>query len=324
MEPHIHRTWMLALALILLAGCDDCRGRPDAAQNVLSPMEIVDGAIAEEIHLVDSTATGPYVPSHPELVIGTEALWLDGAQVVKLVRGTIPASDVRGGESGFHITPLHESLRRLRELPGNSDMTLTVTPGVKTPFRLFSRVLYTAGQAQILAYQFPVRDAEGGKHAIVIALPGHPSAPPRPPTPVLGRLGEPIPEATGEPPLNLMVIATPEGFRISAFGSEPPATANGPNEGLAVPLPEGWRDTCPASALEGREGLDLAPPACAYDFDELNRQLAALKQRASEERQLIFSADDNVEWEVVVRSLDAARGTPEAELFPDVVFASGI
>ncbi len=313
------------LLVALLAGCDDCRGRPDTAENVLVPVEIVDSGLPEKVHLVESSSVTPYVPTHPELVIGEQAIWLDGEQIVDVVKGAVPISTVRGGKSGYHITPVHDALRRLREQPENEEMVLTIAPSARTRYRLFSQVVYTAGQAAIMAYQFPVRDAEGGKHAIVIALPGHPSAPPRrdPAKQILGHLGSPMPADAGENPLDLMVVVTTEGFRLAALAVVIPGSSedgSAPN----IPLPEGWRETCPADALEERDGLDLAPPACAYDFDALRRQLVTLKSQFPDERDMILSADDSVDWEVIVRTLDATRGSSDAELFPDVVLATGV
>jgi hypothetical protein len=71
-------------------------------------------------------------------------------------------------------------------------------------------------------------------------------------------------------------------------------------------------------------------PNGQYDYDALTAKLAEIKKEFSDETKATFNADANIQYDTVVRTLDAMRYYKDAkdqsdkELFPDVVFAAGI
>jgi biopolymer transport protein TolR len=113
--------------------------------------------------------------------------------------------------------------------------------------------------------------------------------------PTLSSGGGAAAEEPERPPLNLTVTAATNGFIIAASGG-------------ALPL---------IPKTDKRE----------YDYQALTDQL--LKVKAEEgnqsETKATFSADADIPYEIVVKTLDAMReDTKGKALFPDIVFAAGI
>jgi biopolymer transport protein ExbD len=308
---------LTASLLLLFASCDDCRGRPVDSLTTLEPVDVLDAGEPEVEHLAMSTSTAPYVPRYPELVIGTTAITLDGRQVVEVSRGAVPESAIRGGGKGMVVTPVLEALGSLGQGAAAVKRVLTISPDPRTPYDLFARVLYTAGEAGVASFQFPVRGTDGLKHALgtVAELPGPPPARP-------GTTGDAGPGGgSGDagsvmaPAWGLTVVVTGEGFRVAA-----PEPVLGSDAGTiaAIPLASGWEARCSMSALADREGL--GPPVCAYDFEALRRLLEPIKRRYPTERTIMVGASGDVDWETMVGVLDVARGSAGAELFPVTIF----
>ena len=101
-----------------------------------------------------------------------------------------------------------------------------------------------------------------------------------------------------KPELNLTVTVGGSGFTLAGSGGVMPAIPK---------LPNGQ-----------------------YDYDALTAKLAEIKKEFSDETKATFNADANIQYDTVVRTLDAMRYYKDAkdqsdkELFPDVVFAAGI
>ncbi len=136
--------------------------------------------------------------------------------------------------------------------------------------------------------------------------------------------------------LNLMLIITDQGFRLAASGGVlPPGCASSTEEGggtaaPSVPLNPG-SDACTDSKgypsgrdRQDRSQLRLGPPSCAYNFQRLHECIEEIHEEYSEESQIIISGENRIDYEVLIRAMDASRGTEEAPLFPQVVLSSGV
>jgi hypothetical protein len=276
---------------------------------LLVPVEL-DASMAPEFQLVRSSSKRPYEPDYPELRIGEDAIWVNGAPVVELTDGAAP------GDAGeLLIEPLRDALA---ELPENERVTegpptITIIPSARTSYRLFTRVLYTVGIAGLLRYQFPVTDEAGRKHAIMVEAPRADSVVPRR---SLGNAG-------AAAPLNLSVMIDVDGLRLSSARDSLPGASAETRE-LLIPLRDDWQRLCSAEELALRTERGLAvPPARAYDHEALRGRLLGVQGRHGEERRIILRAAENVDWEAVVSVMDTAREANGSPLFPDVVFAVG-
>jgi hypothetical protein len=107
------------------------------------------------------------------------------------------------------------------------------------------------------------------------------------------------PKTAPEPTIGLFVAITTDGLTV---GSP-----------MAVLTPESGGDgpTLPCTAPG-------CPTADSYDYSGLTELLTTVKVEYPDERQLLVKADENVDYEVVVRVLDAARSRGDRELFPEV------
>jgi len=50
----------------------------------------------------------------------------------------------------------------------------------------------------------------------------------------------------------------------------------------------------------------------------------SIKQEYPEERQIIISGENRIDYQVLIDAMDATRGTDESPLFPEVVLSSGV
>ncbi len=80
-------------------------------------------------------------------------------------------------------------------------------------------------------------------------------------------------------------------------------------------------------------GCDAIGPASAptvplgaesYDFDALGACAARVKDRYPGETEVVLGADPTVEYENVIRAMDALRSRDGALLFPDVLVSAGV
>jgi biopolymer transport protein ExbD len=119
--------------------------------------------------------------------------------------------------------------------------------------------------------------------------------------------GAPKPESD-KPKLNLTIFVTKAGYNLAASG----ATLDG------------------SSATPPRPGEPLFPKVQSdgqqsYDYQSLNRKLIEVKKNFPREQSVIITADEDVIYEDIVRTMDAARESADGrELFPAVAFSAGI
>lgn len=110
-----------------------------------------------------------------------------------------------------------------------------------------------------------------------------------------------------KPKLNLTVFVMENGYNIATSGK----TQRGVDEGRA----------------EGEALIPVVPGEGgrpAYNYAELNRRLIEIKKTFPKEDSVIISAEDDVRYEDIVGTMDAARGTEDGkELFPAVAFSAG-
>ncbi len=108
--------------------------------------------------------------------------------------------------------------------------------------------------------------------------------------------------AVAEPGLDLWVEITPAGFLVGS-----PGATLSPDDGLAGPT------------------LPCATPSCPsvddYDYEGLTELLVEIKAEYPDERELLVRVHPAVDYEVVVRVLDAARSRGDRELFPEVALS---
>jgi hypothetical protein len=145
-------------------------------------------------------------------------------------------------------------------------------------------------------------------------------------------------EAIVEPPsegLSLTLVITDEGFRMASGTTLalPESCLAGVGAGLRAPgIPlESNAQACTdeqgypnLSDRRERGSRHLGPPSCAYDFDRLRQCVEDIKAEHPEEQTIIISGEPNIDYDVLIRAMDATRGTPESPLFPNVSLASGL
>ena len=130
----------------------------------------------------------------------------------------------------------------------------------------------------------------------------------------LPAIGPPQPreETDEDPPLNLSVIITDEGFTIA--GADAVLPQEGGDEGPTVPCIE---TGCPTPE--------------SYDMKELTRLLGLIKDEYPDDQNVILVPESRIPYEVLVLAMDATREDPSTkvgdkarELFPYVVIAGGV
>lgn len=78
------------------------------------------------------------------------------------------------------------------------------------------------------------------------------------------------------------------------------------------------------SWMEGVGGPDIPRAERGFDYRALTRRLEEIKREHGSETRLILGAEDDIRLDVLIHAMDAARGTAEAPLFPDVVLSRGV
>lgn len=71
-------------------------------------------------------------------------------------------------------------------------------------------------------------------------------------------------------------------------------------------------------------GPDIPKKDDTLDFAELNRKLRELKQEHKTETKIILGAEDDVQYEAIIKTMDHSRGTDTAPLFPNVILTRGV
>jgi len=110
-------------------------------------------------------------------------------------------------------------------------------------------------------------------------------------------------------PLNLTVLVTDQGFTVTARGQNVGAGAD------AVDASANAGPTIPKKRVGGK--MD-------YNFAELSKKMRDLKNDNDEESQLNIGAERNIDYETIVKVMDATRSDDKGELFPNVVLLGGI
>ncbi len=119
--------------------------------------------------------------------------------------------------------------------------------------------------------------------------------------------GGPTPEQNAKKLQRLTVGVARNGFYIAATGGVLP--------GQEAPSSEVTKD-----------GVAKQPPTVplrpdrSYDFPGLARKLRGVKNAFPETKAVYVAADDNIPYEVIVKTLDASREDKQGELFPAVAF----
>lgn len=112
----------------------------------------------------------------------------------------------------------------------------------------------------------------------------------------------PTPE---RPPLNLTLQVSEAGFTIAGSG----AVMKNPKTGEVPTIPRGE-----AGKAEG-----------PYPYAALTGLVASIKAQWKDETRVVFVANPDVPYEIVVKTLDAVRQDGSGKLlFPDVVFSPGL
>ena len=65
-------------------------------------------------------------------------------------------------------------------------------------------------------------------------------------------------------------------------------------------------------------GPDIPRTDNGLDFDELHRKLSELKSEHNKEQTIFIGAEDDIEYETIIKLMDFTRGTDQRPLFPNV------
>jgi len=61
-----------------------------------------------------------------------------------------------------------------------------------------------------------------------------------------------------------------------------------------------------------------------WNFIELNEKLKQIKSDHSLETRIYIGAEDNIEYDIIIKTMDYSRGTIKQPLFPDVTLTRGV
>jgi biopolymer transport protein ExbD len=76
-------------------------------------------------------------------------------------------------------------------------------------------------------------------------------------------------------------------------------------------------------AVEG-SGPDIPRTDEGWDFDELTARLKQIKRDHARERRITLGAEDDIDFDVLIRVMDHARGREGEQLFPEVTLTRGV
>lgn len=111
-----------------------------------------------------------------------------------------------------------------------------------------------------------------------------------------------------QPKLNLTIFVTKTGYNLAASG----ATLDGSSD--TPPRP--GEPLFPKITVDGQQ---------KYNFEALNRKLIEIKKNFPREQSVIITADEDVIYDDIVKTMDASRESADGrELFPAVAFSAGI
>lgn len=119
------------------------------------------------------------------------------------------------------------------------------------------------------------------------------------------------PQNTTAPPilpttekLNLTVMITDQGFYFKV------------NPSHRLP----WMT---AASSSNTTGPDIPKNSDRYDFKSLTERLAEIKERHPKEQQITLGAEDDIAYDIIIKAMDASRGSKQS-LFPQVQLTRGI
>lgn len=178
------------------------------------------------------------------------------------------------------------SERRHREAEDDEPLDLDVTPFLNIMFMLILSILAMTAWTQLAMLNVQAPQIGGGAAG--------------------GQAGDDAPASQ----LNLTVFVLKDGFNIGATG----ATLDGNSEGRpGQPLVPKIQVT-----EGGKAHVD-------YDYATLQRRLIEIKKSFPAEQSMIISADADVNYDVIIQTMDATRKSADGKLlFPAVAFAAGV
>ncbi len=106
---------------------------------------------------------------------------------------------------------------------------------------------------------------------------------------------------TGEQPLQLTVVITDRGFHLKAN----PAHRFSRLREVRSDAPE------------------IPKTDAGWDFVSLSKKLRSIKDEYTQETQIILGAEDDIPFDVLIKTMDFARGV-DGNLFPDVTLGRGV
>lgn len=107
-------------------------------------------------------------------------------------------------------------------------------------------------------------------------------------------------------PLNLTVMVTDAGFIIKV------------DPQYRMP----WMSQATDSA---NTGPDIPKkPDGKYNYEDLLEKIKEIKDKHPDESQVIIGMEDTLKFDILIKVMDATRGTDTSPLFPDVVLTRGI
>lgn len=105
--------------------------------------------------------------------------------------------------------------------------------------------------------------------------------------------------------LNLTVMITDQGFTFKV------------NPKFRLP----WMSMSTETASAGP---DIPKKDDDWDYQELNKKLKEIKENHREETLIILGAEDDIQYEVLIKTMDWSRGTETDRLFPNVTLTRGV
>jgi hypothetical protein len=322
MSPFM-RTWVLP-SLVLAIGAAGCQSR-DAKPAATQAPAIGSFVVPADLTLAPSTSTILPAANTLPIVIGPQRILAGQAMApaVTLSNRAVAATDLPDGPNGYWIAPLRDQLATLRGDLGTP--WVTVIADAATPYRLFTQVMYTAGEQGLKDVQLLVRGA-GGQNAIPLHLPDFKDVPPRRrplPRPLTkeeaARIAQEARKLKGvlrllkqkelernrpvegtdpepPPPLQLTVMVSADRIEVHAQG-----TARCPDQPCGIATLPKTADGYPIAKLaaEARVLLDQPVPG---------RKPGAT---------VLVGLAPELPFELLVRVLDALRSDAHGALFPD-------
>jgi hypothetical protein len=128
----------------------------------------------DDLELPTSTAERS-VPPGLTVTVSKKAILVDGAVVAPITAGKVDVKLKGDGEHGYRITPLIDALERRAKVSRevakragtSADLRLLFLADRTMPYRLFTEVVYSCGQAGYGSYELVVKGGQGGSLAAI-------------------------------------------------------------------------------------------------------------------------------------------------------------